>query len=83
MKLWDLAWLRLAKREGLSILSFFRYVDDSRNMMHAIMEGWRWADGQFRFSNDWKIEDMSSGLSNSFRTMREVTKAMSSVLAFI
>ena len=83
MKLWDIAWLRLARREGLSILSFFRYVDDCRNMLHAILEGWRWVDGQFRFSKVWEVEDLNSGLSDCHRTMREITKAMSSIISFI
>ena len=83
MKLWDMSWLKLAKRERLSIVCFFRYVDDCRNMLHAIMEGWRWVDSQFKFSKEWETEDIESGLSDFHRTMREVTKAMSSLISFI
>ena len=33
MKLWDVSWMQLMKREGIEILEFSRYVDDARNFL--------------------------------------------------
>ena len=83
MKLWDRAWLSLAKKHGLSILCFFRYVDYCRNMLHALCEGWRWSGAQFEFKTKWEAQDLASGMSDTHRTMLEVTMAMSSLISFI
>ena len=52
MKLWDLAWQKLAEREGLQLVDYFRYVDDCRNMLLCLLEGWRWEDGEFKFKSE-------------------------------
>ena len=49
MKLWDIAWLSLLKRECIKVFLYFRYVDDAREFLPPLLEGWRWADGRFRF----------------------------------
>ena len=55
MKIWDQAWLKLVKNEGLNILEFFRYVDDVRNFTFALSEGWRWVNGRFEFNFQWHV----------------------------
>jgi len=83
MKLWDTAWLELVDREGLELLDYFRYVDDCRNMLFCLLEGWRWVDNEFKFSEAWEIEDLNSDVTDSSRTMTELTKAMSSLISYI
>ena len=83
MKLWDMAWLALLKRENITVLLFFRYVDDIRNFVRPLQEGWRWHDGTFQFSRKWLEEDMLSGLTDEQRTTRELVAAMDSLLDFI
>ena len=50
MKLWDKAWVDLLDREGLILLLYFRYVDDSRTFLSPLAEGWRWHQGSFHYS---------------------------------
>ena len=53
MKLWDQAWVKLLDREGLRYLDFFRYVDDVRNFVWSLYEGWRWNGESFEFRLEW------------------------------
>ena len=83
MKLWDMAWLALLERENITVLLFFRYVDDIRNFLPPLQEGWRWYNGCFQFSTTWLEEDLLSGLTDEQRTTRELVAAMDSLLDFI
>ena len=42
MRKYDCAWLALAKKEGLIIDSYSRYVDDCRIILPSLNKGWRW-----------------------------------------
>ena len=57
MKLWDQAWVRLLEKENLGVLEFFRYVDDVRNFVFSLYEGWRWSEGSFKQSREWEEKD--------------------------
>ena len=83
MKLWDQAWLALAQNESLEILDFFRYVDDVRNCLFALKEGWRWDGQSFSFCVEWEQEDMDSNVSDQMRTTLEISKAMSSLISYL
>ena len=83
MKIWDTAWLNLLNREEIRVLLYFRYVDDIRNFLRPLNEGWRWEATEFRYSKLWEEEDYMCGLTDQQRTMRELVKAMSSLLDFI
>ena len=52
-------------------------------MLFALAEGWRWVEGGFKFSSTWQSEDLNSDVTDSHRTMLEVTKAMSSLISYI
>ena len=52
MKLWDTAWVELMSREGFDIKMYARYVDDSRNMVRPLREGWRWVNGGFKYREE-------------------------------
>ena len=47
------------------------------------MEGWRWNGNTFEFQQEWKEEDLQSGVSDVRRTCMEVAKAMSSLISYI
>ena len=83
MKLWDVLWLRLLDKEGISLIDFLRYVDDARSFLQPLLEGWRWDGKSFKFSEDWYTEDMLSGLTDDERTTREMVAAMSSLIDFL
>merc|ERR1711873_72834 len=53
MKLLDRAWIELASSEGLQLHDYMRYVDDVRNCLQAIKEGWRWTSAGFSYSEQW------------------------------
>ena len=83
MKLWDQAWLKLLEREGIDVALFYRYVDDARNMLHPLIEGWRWDGFNFTFSKQWEEDDINSNKSDTERTTEELAKAMSSIVWFL
>ena len=83
MKLWDVAWSKLIKRENLRVHDMFRYVDDYRNCLQVLMEGWRWNGREFEFRYEWEIEDVNSEFSDQYRTTMELTKAMSSLVPYL
>ena len=83
MKLWDVAFALLLEREQISVDEFFRYVDDVRVFLAPLCEGWRWNGTCFEFSETWKAEDLVSGESDDMRTMKELNKAMSSIVSFL
>ena len=83
MKLWDVAWKQLLKKEMFEVLLYCRYVDDCRNFARPLKEGWRWIDGSFRFSVEWEEEDFLSGKTDLQRTTCELVKAMNSLVDFI
>ena len=83
MRLWDQAWCKLLRREQIEILEFFRYVDDVRNFVFSLAEGWRWAEGRFQFRDEWEVADLSSEMTDQARTTLELSKAMSSLVGFL
>ena len=83
MKLWDIAWLKLLVRENITVEAYYRYVDDVRNFLAPLCEGWRWNGTIFEFSDVWKSEDIESGESDDLRTMRELCKAMCSMVSYL
>ena len=83
MKLVDMAWVKLAKREGLELHLYYRYVDDVRNCLQALIEGVRWNGGKFEWKAEWQAEDLESGKTDLARTTDEVAKAMSSLVSYL
>ena len=49
LKLWDIPWMRLVDRESITVDEYFRYVDDVRNFLAPLCEGWRWNGCSFEF----------------------------------
>ena len=41
MKIWDRAWVQLCRNESLELHDYFRYVNDFRNCLQVLREGWR------------------------------------------
>ena len=85
MKIWDMAWSNLMSREGIKSLVYKRYVDDIRNLLYPLSEGWRWAGNRFTFCEKLYEKDMasSSPRSDQIRTREELTKAMCSLVYFL
>ena len=83
MMLWDKAWFELLRNQGIETLLYYRYVDDARNMLYALAEGWRWCEDEFVFTEGWRQEDLNSGVCDAARTTRELVKAMNSLVSFL
>ena len=83
MKLVDLAWMELVKQENLVHFLYCRYVDDVRNCLLALLEGWRWNGVMFEWRLEWEKDDLSSGKTDLARTTEEVAKAMSSLVSYL
>ena len=83
MKIWDMAWIRLLKNEGIMWHLYFRYVDDNRLFAPPLKPGWKWENGHFEFTQKSEKEDLSSGLTNQARTTAEFSKAMLSLVNYL
>ena len=83
MKVFDVAWMNLCKRENLSVDLFLRYVDDCRILMAPLNEGWFWNGCKFEFSWERRKSDLKCALSDQQRTTIEITKAMTSIVSFL
>ena len=58
-------------------------MDDCRDCLQALYEGWRWNGVEFEFRNEWKREDLESSVTDQARTTAELAKAMSSLVSFL
>ena len=47
MKMMDRAWLELAGPEGIKLHDYMKYVDDVRNCLQVLLEGWKWNGHEF------------------------------------
>ena len=83
MKLFDMAWIKLARREGLALHLYYRYVDDVRNCLQSLLEGVRWNGVKFQWKAEWQAEDLRSGKTDLARTTEEIAKAMSSLVNYL
>ena len=83
MKLWDGAWLDLLDREGVNLVYYFRYVDDSRSFARPLIHGVRWNGEHFEFKLEWQQIDLASDKTNQQRTTEEFIKAMSSLVGYL
>ena len=75
--------MELVNREKLKIHLYYRYVDDVRNGLQALAEGWRWVGNGFAFSSEWEEVDRLSDKPDQLRTVEEIAKAMSSLVKFL
>ena len=83
MKQWDCALDELLRNEGLVLDLLVRYVDDIRIALASLNEGWRWHNNSFCFRWEWRDEDLCSDVTDQQRTLRELTKAMNSMVGFL
>ena len=79
----EIAGQSVVGREGLKLHDYFRYVDDVRNCLQVLMEGWKWNGMEFEFRDEWMTEDLNSEVSDLRRTSIEVSKAMSSLVSYL
>ena len=61
----------------------FRYVDDVRNFARPFLKGVRWNGCHFIVDKDAIIEDEKSEETDQERTVKEMVKAMSSLVSFL
>ena len=64
--------------ENIDILLYMRYVDDCRDFLRPLYEGWRWSTEKlrFEFSEEAENEDFEEGMTDQARTTRELVKAI-------
>ena len=46
MNPWDTKWLEIMTDNNIEIFTGVRYMNDLRNFLISIREGWRWWDGR-------------------------------------
>lgn len=87
MKIWDVAWLQLLQNEDIRTELYKRYVDDSRNLLKPLAEGWYWDNDTNHFEfcptkYEADIKDASYEQDQK-RTTHELTQAMCSLVSFL
>ena len=83
MKMWDLAWLAIMKRENIVWDLYLRYVDDCRLFFPTFNKGWYWNGNKFVFSREREAIDMKSEETDEHRTAMIISEAMSSLVPFL
>ena len=73
----DVLWLARVTGLKLDVWDDMRYMDDGRMVMPSIKCGWRWCEGEVRFSKVWEQEDAK--LSPEEVTKRIVGGTLSSI----
>ena len=62
---------------------YFRYVDDARNFLRPLANGWRWDGMNFVFTEQAHSEDLENDISDENRTINELVKAMCSLVDYL
>ena len=70
MSMWDKRWMNMMEKEGITIITGIRYMDDIRIFLPAIRKGWRWREGRVVFSKVWEREDRNSTRSDTCEGIR-------------
>ena len=79
----DTKWLEILTDNKIELLTGVRYMDDLRNFLMSIREGWRWWDGGLCWSEEWRQEDIESGKSATKRTADILLDIMNSIMEFL
>ena len=77
MNTWDRKLKTILAKNKVKLETVFRYLDDWRGFLKALVAGWRWDRGQLRFRSAWREEDIK--ISPVERTCRELKKIMNSI----
>ena len=48
MKLWDMMWMELLKRENIKFDLYLHYVDDCRLFLTFFNKGWMWSNNKMK-----------------------------------
>ena len=83
MNVWDLRWLETLRMNNIKTKGGCRYMDDIRVFMNSLKAGWRWSDGELRYCDAWRDEDMMAGKSNEERTAEAMIASMNGVWGFL
>ena len=78
MCLWDRRWKECLARSGINLGLYARYMDDGRAVLHSIMPGWRWVEGELHYSPSWVEED--NKLTATERTRKVLHASMQGVV---
>ena len=78
MSMWDKLWAQSQMHNGLISPLFIRYVDDIRQYLFPINEGWCWNQNRWYYNPD-KKDDRTQ----EERTVQELCKSLSSILPCI
>ena len=60
-----------------------RYMDDIRVWLHAIRLGWRWVNGELLYKKEWKIEEMSAGMTPLQKTAEVLKMIMNGICGWL
>ena len=59
MCMFDGKWMARLVKMCLKIKEYMRYMDDGRILLPAFRPGWRWVNGELKFTLAWEREDAS------------------------
>ena len=60
-----------------------RYMDDIRVWLHAIRLGWRWVDGELLYRKEWRLEEMSAGMTPLQKTAEVLKMIMNGICGWL
>ena len=82
MQCFDNLWVELLIDNNVSLLSYMRYVDDSRNFIKGLRKGVRWINNKF-FYHDSETLDIIENIPDDARNTGLLLQAMNSIMSFL
>ena len=82
MIVWDSRWLETLRMNNIKT-KCVADVDDIRIFVNPLQAGWRCSDGELRYCDAWRHEDMMAGKSNKKMTAEAMITSMNGVWWFL
>ena len=79
MQLFDRKWRRRLEELRIRVWLMKRYMDDSRTCLPPIKPGWRMEQGELRYCEAWREEDINQGASKEELTKKVLLHTMNGI----
>ena len=80
---WDGMLVEALETLNIKKIAGARYMDDIRVWLHAIRLGWRWVDGELLYRKEWRLEEMSAGMTPLQKTAEVLKMIMNGICGWL
>ena len=83
MTWWDSMLVEALESLNIKKVAGARYMDDIRVWLHAIRLGWRWVNGELLYKKEWKLEEVSAGMTALQKTEEVLKLIMNGICGWL